>query len=73
MMNKSLRGPDAESSDKRGYGFRRFLLGIQPAPKRARRALACCLSMILSENRFTLFQIMLTQKSKKEPPEDRRL
>jgi hypothetical protein len=30
MMNKSLRGPDPESSDKRGYGFRASLLGIQP-------------------------------------------
>jgi len=30
MMNKSLRGPDRESSDKRGYGFRASFLGIQP-------------------------------------------
>jgi hypothetical protein len=30
MMNKSLRGRDAESSDKRGYGFRGSFLGIQP-------------------------------------------
>jgi hypothetical protein len=42
---------------------------------RVRRVLACCLSMILSENRFSLcanaalrVRIMLTQ-SKKEPPE----
>jgi hypothetical protein len=30
MMNKSLRGRDPESSDKRGYGFRGSFLGIQP-------------------------------------------
>ncbi|WP_259173447.1 hypothetical protein [Bradyrhizobium betae] len=30
MMNKSLRGPDPESSDKRGYGFRASFPGIQP-------------------------------------------
>jgi hypothetical protein len=30
MMNKSLRGADRESSDKRGYGFRGSFLGIQP-------------------------------------------
>jgi hypothetical protein len=29
-MNKSLRGRDAESSGKRGYGFRGSFLGIQP-------------------------------------------
>jgi len=29
MMNKSLRGRDAESSDKRGYGFRGSSFGIQ--------------------------------------------
>jgi len=28
MMNKSLRGGIAESSDKRGYGFRGSFLGI---------------------------------------------
>jgi hypothetical protein len=31
MMNKSLRGRSAESSDKRGYGFRGSSLEIQPA------------------------------------------
>jgi hypothetical protein len=31
MMNKSLRGREAESSDKRGYGFRGSFSGIQPA------------------------------------------
>jgi hypothetical protein len=30
MMNKSLRGRDAESSDKHGYGFRGSFLGMQP-------------------------------------------
>jgi hypothetical protein len=30
MMNKSLRGRDAESSGKLGYGFRASFLGIQP-------------------------------------------
>ncbi|MBR0840220.1 hypothetical protein JQ607_08425 [Bradyrhizobium liaoningense] len=30
MMNKSLRGRSAESSDKHGYGFRASFLGIQP-------------------------------------------
>ena len=30
MMNKSLRGRDAESSDKRGDGFRGSFPGIQP-------------------------------------------
>jgi hypothetical protein len=30
MMNKSVRGRDAESSGKRGYGFRASFLGIQP-------------------------------------------
>ncbi|WP_426613472.1 hypothetical protein [Bradyrhizobium sp. McL0616] len=29
MMNKSLRGPDPESSDKRGYGFRGSFLEVQ--------------------------------------------
>ncbi|WP_441258640.1 hypothetical protein AB7008_06195 [Bradyrhizobium sp. 521_C7_N1_3] len=39
MMNKSLRGRDAESSDKRGYGFRASFLGIQPErdPKKAKK------------------------------------
>jgi hypothetical protein len=30
MMNKSLRGGIAESSGKRGYGFRGSSPGIQP-------------------------------------------
>ncbi len=30
MMNKSLRGHDAESSGKLRYGFRAFLQGMQP-------------------------------------------
>jgi len=40
MMNKSLREPDAESSDKRGYGFRASFLGIQPErdPKRQKKS-----------------------------------
>jgi hypothetical protein len=31
MMNKSLRGREAESSDKRGYGFRGSSEGMQLA------------------------------------------
>jgi hypothetical protein len=30
MMNKSLRGQGAESSGKRGYGFRWSFLRMQP-------------------------------------------
>jgi hypothetical protein len=38
MMNKSLRGPDPESSGKRGYGFRGSFPGIQPEEaKKSRR------------------------------------
>jgi hypothetical protein len=40
MMNKSLRGPDAESSDKRGYGFRGSLPGIQPVRDAKKRSWA---------------------------------
>jgi hypothetical protein len=38
MMNKSLRGRDAESSGKRGYGFRASFIGIQrKKQKKSRR------------------------------------
>jgi hypothetical protein len=37
MINKSLRAAGAESSDKRGYGFRGSFLGIQPEGDASRR------------------------------------
>ncbi|MGY3079061.1 hypothetical protein ACVWZZ_005469 [Bradyrhizobium sp. LM6.10] len=65
MMNKSLRGRDAESSGKRGYGFRGSFLGIQPKPVSFFDAFSSREPVPTSfENAF---------KAKKEPPENRRL
>jgi hypothetical protein len=67
MMNKSLRGPDRESSDKRGYGFRGSFPGIQPE-RDAKMGRLFVLTRILDANRYPLRSKTLWD-TKKEPPE----
>jgi hypothetical protein len=57
MMNKSLRGRDAESSDKRGYGFHGSFLGIQPEP-------VSFLTRFLRVNRYPLRSKTLSKQKK---------
>jgi len=67
MMNKSLRAPDRESSNKRGYGFRASFVGIQPE-RDVKMGGLFVLTRFLDANRYPLRSKTLWD-AKKEPPE----